>query len=421
MAVLGLVACNAFFVFGEYSIVTARRTRLLAEAEEGSRSAAAVLRLMDDPVRVMSTVQVGITAIGILIGAIGEPLTGSLLGEGIPNWVGFLVVFALMTYLSVVLGELVPKALTLQHAESLAKLIARPIELIGTLWRPIVWLLQGSARLVLRPFGVREVVVSDTVSSAEELRVVVDGAEEAGAILQAQEELFYKVLEFAGRQAQDVMIPATEVVWLDAGRPVSEAVDRVLETPHRHLPAGVGSLDRLIGAVHAHEILKAAAAGSTATVGELTERIPIVPETKDLGALLREMREQRCQIVAVVSEYGTTMGILAMEDILEELVGDIRDDYELLDRAIDWIDARTLTASGWIALEAFNETTDADLPVDGPRTLGGLVLKSLGRRPRVGDTVQAAGTELTVEEMDGARVARLRVSLPERPDPAAGE
>src|SRR5215207_11713844 len=157
LAVLALVGGNAFFVIGEYSIVTARRGPITPLAEQGKAGAKAALRLMDDPVRVISTVQVGITAVGILTGAIGEPLVRDLLGEGVPGWLGFLIAFLVVTYLSVVLGELVPKALTLEHAESLAMLVARPIELIGRLWSPAVWVLEGSARAALRPFGVREV------------------------------------------------------------------------------------------------------------------------------------------------------------------------------------------------------------------------------------------------------------------------
>jgi putative hemolysin len=174
LALFALVAGNAFFVIGEYSVVTARRSRLLARADGGSRGARAALRLMDDPVGVISAVQVGITAIGILTGAVGEPLVRDLLGDAIPGWLGFLIAFAIVTYLSVVLGELAPKALTLDRAEALAVAVARPIIAIARVLHPAVWVLQRSAEIVLRPFGVREVVVADTIRSAEELRAFVD-------------------------------------------------------------------------------------------------------------------------------------------------------------------------------------------------------------------------------------------------------
>ena len=185
LVVLAPVAGNAFFVIGEYAVVTARRAALAPRAERGHAGARAALRLMDNPVRVISTVQVGITAIGILTGAIGEPLVRGLLGDAIPGWLGFLIAFGTITYLSVVLGELVPKALTLDRAEALAASIARPIELIAIGVRPFVWVLEGTARIVLRPFGVREVFVGDSIRSPEELRALVDEAEGIGVIPRA--------------------------------------------------------------------------------------------------------------------------------------------------------------------------------------------------------------------------------------------
>jgi putative hemolysin len=180
LAVLALVAVNAFFVIGEYTVVTARRAALAPRAEAGSAGARAALRLMDDPVRVISTAQVGITAIGILLGALAEPTVRNILGESLPSWLTFVLAFALITYLSVVLGELMPKALTLDRAETLATLVARPMELISVALWPEVWVLQGSASLLLRPFGIRDVVAGEGIRTAAELRALVDEAEGSG-------------------------------------------------------------------------------------------------------------------------------------------------------------------------------------------------------------------------------------------------
>jgi putative hemolysin len=180
LAVLALVAANAYFVIGEYTVVTARRAVLAPRAEAGSSGARAALRLMDDPVRVISTAQVGITAIGILLGALAEPTVRNILGESLPSWLTFVLAFALITYLSVVLGELMPKALTLDRAETLATLVARPMELISVALWPEVWVLQGSASLLLRPFGIRDVVAGEGIRTAAELRALVDEAEGSG-------------------------------------------------------------------------------------------------------------------------------------------------------------------------------------------------------------------------------------------------
>ena len=413
VAVLALVAANAFFVVGEYAVVTARRSTFAGAAERGSRRAAAVLRLMDDPVRVISTVQVGITAIGILTGAIGEPLVNDLLGDALPSWANFLIAFGIVTYLSVVLGELVPKALTLHSAERLALLVARPVELIGVALRPVVWLLQESARLVLRPFGVREVVAGEAIRDADELRAIVDEAEGRGVIPRAQEELIYNVFDFAGREAADVMVPAPDIVWLDASLAAGEALDRVLEIPHRRIPVGQGTLDHLVGIVHLQDLVKAARREPGISAGELAREPLIVPKTKDLGALLRELRERREEMAVVVSEYGSTSGLVTLEDILEEIVGDIESEYELPAATLTWIDKRTVEVAGSMSVDDFNEATRAELPLDGARTLAGLVFDALGRGPAEGDAVALNGVRLRAVDVDGARITRLQVEMQE--------
>jgi putative hemolysin len=409
LALFALVAGNAFFVIGEYSVVTARRSRLLSRAQAGSKGAQAALGLMDDPVRVISTVQVGITAIGILTGAVGEPLVRDLLGDAIPAWLGFLIAFAIVTYLSVVLGELAPKALTLDRAETLAVLVARPVTVIARVLRPAVWLLQRSAEIVLRPFGVREAIAADTISSAEELRALVDQAEETGVIPRAQEEMLHGVFEFATREAGDVMVPAPEVVWLDASLTALEALDAAVEMPHGRYPVGDGSLDRLLGIILFRELVTAARTHGDAPIGPLAKPAPIVPETKDLGALLRELRELRQQLAVVVDEYGGTAGIVTLEDLVEEIVGEIEDEYDLPDSTLAWVDDRTVVVAGSMTVDDFNETVGTELPHHDARTMAGLVFNALGRRPRPGDVVTLDALRLSVEELDGLRISRLRV------------
>lgn len=425
LALLALVAGNAFFVVGEYSIVTARRAPLAARARAGSRGARVALGLMDDPVGVMSTVQVGITSIGILTGAVGEPLVRDLLGEAIPSWLGFVIAFTVVTYLSVVLGELVPKALTLDRAATLAALVARPIALLSIAFAPIVWVLERSAQVLLRPFGIRRVVTGDSVRSPEELREVIDEAEGAGVIPRAQEEMLHSVFDFARREAADVMVPAPEVVWLDADLPARGALDSVLETSHTRYPVGRGSLDRLAGVVHSQEVVRAAHTDPDAPIGSLAAPAPVIPETKDLGALLRELRERRQSLAVVVDEYGGTVGIVTLEDIVEEIVGEIEDEYDLPDDTLTRVDDHTILVAGSMTIDDFNETVGTDLPRDRERTMAGLVFATLGRRPARDDSVVVDGVRMIVEELDGMRISRLRVVVapaatkPDAPRPRA--
>ena len=411
LAVFALVAGNAFFVIGEYAVVTARRAALAPRAEAGSDGARAALRLMDDPVRVISTVQVGITAIGILLGALAEPTVRDIVGGDLPGLATFAIAFAVVTYLSVVLGELVPKALTLERAEALATLIARPIELVSVVLWPAAWILQTSAGYLLRPFGIREVVAGESVRTPAELRALVDEAEGSGVIPRAQEELLHNVFDFVDREAGDVMVPALDVDWLDAGLTAEAALDRVLEAPHERYPVGSGSLDRLDGVVHVRDLVAASRQSSTKTLGELARPVFGIPENKDLGSLLRELRERREQLAAVLDEYGAVAGIVTLEDILEELVGDIADEFDLPDARATWVDERTLLVAGSMTIDDFNETVGTRLPEHDARTLAGLVLVALGRRPDPGDAAAIDGVEIRVEALDGLRITDLRITL----------
>ncbi len=414
VAVLGLVALNAFFVVAEYSLLTARRGVLAAHADRGSRRSAAALRLMDDPVRVISTVQIAISAIAILTGAIGEPLMRDLLGDDLPAAIGFLLAFAIVAYLTVVFGELVPKAVSLDRAETLARLIATPIELVGRALSPVVWLLDRSARAVLRLFGIRHVVAGRSVQTATDLRDMVDEAEQTGVIPRAQEELLHNIFDFATLEAGDAMVPAHEVVWLDAGASPEDAMETMIESVHTRFPVGDQSLDHVVGVIHSREIATAVRDGEPPTIRPLVREAFVVPETKDLGALLREFRASREQLAMIVSEYGTTLGIVTVEDILEEIVGEIENEYELPDSRVERIDEETVRVAGSITVDDFNESEGTGLPQDGPRTLAGLVFDRLGRAAEPGDRISIDGVELHVTGVEGVRITSLEVQRPRR-------
>ena len=385
---------------------------MAALSERGCLGARAALRLLDVPVRVFSTVLVGITAIGILTGAVGEPVVRDLLGDELPGWLGFAIAFGTVTYLSVVFGELVPKALTLDRAERLAALVAPPIALISRLLHPVVWLLELSAHVLLRPFGVREVIAGEGIRDAAELRALVDEAEGSGVIPRAQEEMLHNVFDFAGREAREVLVPDPDVFWLDADLRPGAALDAIAERPYSRYPVARASLDHRVGVVHVRDLLAAVRNEPSEPIAARAEPAPVVPATKDLGALLRDLREQRRHLAVVVDEYGGTAGIVTLEDILEEIVGEIEDEYDLPDSTLERLDDGTLRVAGSLTIDDFNEATGTDLPQDDARTLAGLVFNALGRRPQQGDQVAVGGVRLTVEETDSARITRLLVRLP---------
>jgi putative hemolysin len=396
-------------VIGEYSVVTARRGRVAGLAEERGRGAAAALRLMDDPVRVISTVQVGITALGILTGAIGEPLVRSLLGDGLPQWAGFIIGFSIVTYLSVVFGELVPKTLTLDRAERLVVVVAPSVDLLARIVRPVVWVLQGSAQLLLRPFGVTRVVAGDSIQSADDLRALVDEAEAGGVIPRAQEELLYNVFDFATREARDVMVPAAHVDWLEGGMSAQAALAEAAQKAHTRYPVARDSIDHLVGVVHVRELVVAANEDPARLVEEIARAALVIPPTKDLGALLRDMREQSEQIAVVTDEYGRTDGIVTLEDILEEIVGEIQDEYDLPDDTITRLPDGAIRVAGSITVDDLNETIGTTLPQDRAHTVAGLVLDVAGHQPDPGESVTVDAVVLTVEAVEGARIRSVLI------------
>jgi putative hemolysin len=324
LVILLLVLGNAVFVAAEYALVTARRTRLEELAKQGNRRARTALRLMDDPVRFISTVQVGITVFGILLGALGEPFLSDLFGDWLPRGGAFGLSFLILTYLSVVLGELVPKSIALQRAERLVVWLAVPLDWLGRIAYPLVWVLQRSANGIARLFGVRPAPAGMTMHTEEDIRLIVAQTEE---IEKAEEEMLYKVFDFADKEAHDVMVPRPEVVALSVDLPPQEALAAVIDSPYTRYPVYRGSLDDVIGILHVRDLFGALydRGIENVVIGEIVRPAHVVPETKDLASLLGEFRRQNQHMALVVDEYGAVQGIVTLEDLLEEIVGEIED------------------------------------------------------------------------------------------------
>jgi putative hemolysin len=410
VAVLLLIVGNAVFVAAEYSLVTARRGRLEPLAERGSRAARTALRLMDEPVRFISTVQVGITVFGILLGAIGEPLVSDLFGDSVPRWVSFLISFLVLTYLSVVLGELVPKAIALQRSERLALALAIPLDWLGRIAYPVVWVLQRSADAVARLFGVQPAPAGIFVHTEEDIRQIVSEAED---IEEAEEEMLYKVFDFADKEAHEVMVPRPEVVALSIDLPTQDCLAAVIDSPYTRYPVYRDSLDDVVGILHVRDLFSALYADGLERVSieALVRPAHFVPETKDLGALLAEFRRTNQHMAIVLDEYGSFEGIVTLEDVLEEIVGEIEDEFDLPDESVQEIDERTVRIDGTFPIDDFNEQFRQELPQEDYHTVAGFVFGALGRPAEKGDVVDWNGLRFKVIEVDGPRIERLDVEF----------
>jgi putative hemolysin len=409
--VLLLVLGNAVFVAAEYALVTARRGRLEDRAAKGGRGARTALDLMDEPVRFISSVQVGITVFGIALGAVGEPLVSGYL-DFIPRGVAFIVSFIVLTYLSVTLGELVPKAIALQKAERIAIALAAPINILSRVAYPLVWVLNHSANAVLRVLRVKPAPAGMIAFTREDIRHSVAAAEDVGEIQTSEEEMLYKVFDFAEKEASDVMVPRPEVVGISIEMPPEEALQAVLESPYTRYPAYRESLDEIVGILHVRDLVSAMhRSPSEVELAALLRPAYVVPETKDLAALLAEFRRTNQHMSVVVDEYGSTVGVVTLEDLLEEIVGEIEDEFDLPDESVERVDETTIRLDGTFPIDDFNEEFGTTLEHEDYHTIAGFVFDLIGRAAEPGDEVRSDGLRFTVLDVEGSRILRLEVEF----------
>jgi len=368
---------------------------------------------MDEPVRFISSTQLGITIFAILVGAIGEPLISDLMEPPLSAGVSFVVAFALLTYLSVVLGELVPKAVALQKAERIAVVIAVPLDFLGRIATPIVWLLQVSANGVLRILRIKPAPAGMIAYTREDIRHSVAAAEDVGELEEAEEEMLYKVFDFASKEVSAVMVPRPEVTAISVDTPAEEALATIVDSPFTRYPVYRGSLDDVVGVLHVRDLFSA-----IHDLGIVAVRLEsilrpayVVPETKDLAALLADFRREKLHLAVVVDEYGAMEGIVTLEDVLEEIVGEIEDEFDLPDTSIERVDEKRIRIEGTYTIDDFNEEFGTTLEQEDFHTMAGLVFGELGRAAEVGDSVHTDGIQMTVLEVEGSRILRIEIEF----------
>jgi CBS domain containing-hemolysin-like protein len=419
LAAVGLlILLNAFFVAAEYALVTVRRTRMHELAHEGNKRAALVLRITDQPPRFIAAMQLGVTLTSLGIGAVGEPVLERLLDPIMATFLAVLFGFFVITFLHVVIGELVPKSATLRYSERVALAVAAPVRGFFLIMRPIVWVLQKSTERILGVFGIEPVGADLEVYSEPELKMLVSSATEHGELAAGEQEMLYKVFDFADKEAVDVMVPRPEVVAIAIDLPPEEALKVTLESPYTRYPVYRESLDNIVGVLHVRDLFTALHDHGLAQVEleAILRPAYMVPETKDLAALLTEFRRVNQHMAIVVDEYGGTEGIVTLEDLLEEIVGEIEDEFDLPDESIEQIDEDTILIHGTFPIDDFNEQFKAKLPEEDFHTVAGFVFGQLGRMPEPGETVEHDGLVFLVEEVENSRIEKLRVTFVARRD-----
>lgn len=415
--VLVFVLIGGVFAGAEMALVTLRESQI-GQLEQQSKRGERVAELARNPNRFLSAVQIGVTVAGFMSSAYGASLLAPDLSVVLVDWgipagaadpVALVVMTLFIAYLSLVLGELVPKRLALQRSEGVSRLVAPPLERFATLMRPAIWLLSKSTDFVVRLLGGDPSAQREEITQAE-LRELLAGHEGIG---EKERTILDDVFTAGERQVREVMLPRTEVDFLDANTDLDAAAGVVHEKPHSRYPIKDGSADDVVGFVHARDILNPEARRSGRVVGDLRREILVLPGTNRIVPSLSEMQRRRAHLALVVDEYGGTAGIVTLEDLVEELVGDIRDEYDESDASQQG--ARTdgiVDVDGLMNIENFAEETDVVIPEGPYETVAGYVIATLGRLPVVGDRVEVSGRELEVLELDGRRVARLRLYPP---------
>jgi putative hemolysin len=312
-----------------------------------------------------------------------------------------------------VIGELVPKGIALGHPERTALAVSTPVRLFFLVFRPLIWLLQESTALILRGLGLQPPGAEHEAHSEAELRMLLSSSAEQGEIEHEEQEMLYKVFDFADKEAADVMVPRPEVVAISIELPAEEALKAVLESPFTRYPVYRSSLDDIVGVLHIRDLIEALHDRGIVAVdlASLVRPAYMVPETKDLGALLTEFRRTNQHLAIVIDEYGSMEGIVTLEDLLEEIVGEIEDEFDLPDEQVERVDDDTIRIDGTFTIDDFNEEFHCSLPDEDYHTVGGFVFGELGRTPAPGDEVDHDGLLFRVDSLEGQRIDRLTVTF----------
>jgi putative hemolysin len=441
IAVAFLVALNAFFVAAEFALVSVRDTRLLQLIDANKIGARTVQRLHSRLDEVLAAVQLGVTIASLALGWIGESAIAVLLQpsfEKLPHGVFFAhglaagISFTLITFFHVTLGEVVPKTIALQRAEQVALAVAAPMEVFITLARPVLAVMRSAARFVLRLFGTRE-LREGAVHSPDELKLMVTASRKLGLVPALQEEMINRAIDLENISVREIMVPRPDIFSLPGTMTLDEAVQRVVDEQHSRIPvydAAYGP-EHIIGVLYSKDLMRwmryrlarlsanrPAGIASNLKVQHIMREVLVVPETKPLTDLLEEFKRRKRHLAVVVDEFGSTAGVVTVEDVLEQLVGEIEDEYDIPEQSALTPGGTSMVLDGGVNIRDLESQYQIRLPRDeGFETLGGFVMSKLQRIPHEGDNFEYHGYRYTVIEMDGRRIDTIKLDLLEQPEP----
>lgn len=419
-----LITLNAFFAASEMAVVTLNKVRLRHKVEEGNRTARIVERLATDSGRLLATIQVGVTLVGFLAAAtaavsLSEPLGQALAAIPVAfvqdNALGIatLLITLALALVMLLVGELVPKNLALRHSERIAFAVAVPIDLLARIFSPIVSTLVFLTNKISAALGA-QAPSSMPFITQDEIKAMVDAGEEGGVIEEDEKEMIYSIFEFGDTLAREVMVPRIDIVAVDAETPLLQALDVVMKEGHSRIPVYQGSIDNIIGLLYAKDLLVYLRDGKhNVPLTSILRPAYFVPETKKVDDLLRELQARRVHMAIVVDEYGGTAGLVTVEDLLEEIVGEIQDEYDEEEPTIERVSDNEYIFDAGVNLDDVNDLLRVELPDTGGDTLGGFIYTQLGRVAAVGDEIRVGDLTITVLSVAGRRIRKVRVARAE--------
>jgi putative hemolysin len=428
LVIVVLTVLEGFFVSAEIAIISVRRSRLDQLAEDGNRRARRVRRLKDDPGRFLAVVQLGLTVLGFFASAYAAVNISTEFAKYLRTFpairdgadgLALLVVTVLLALFTIVFGELVPKSIALAYAERLSMVVAGPIEWIARLLGPLVWFLTRVTSGITKLLGVS--MSSDAQMTAEELKLIVERGGEQGILEAEEEQMINAVIELGDRRLHEVMVPRIAIVALPASATLDEAIDLIVEEGHSRVPVYDESIDGVLGIIYAKDLLPVLKVGSNArpTVRSLLRTPLFVPESMSIDDLLHEFQRRKVHIAIVLDEYGGTAGLLTIEDLLEEIVGEIQDEYDVEEPMIVRLSPDEVRIDGRVDVDELGDIFEIPVALedaDEYDTVGGLIFHRLGKVPKPGDEVRLGGLKLTVETTDGRRVGKVLAVRQRDPD-----
>ncbi len=418
LAALILVLLNGFFVAAEFAFVRVRETRIAQLEQEGSAQAETVRNALHDLDAYLSVCQVGITIASLGLGWVGEPAVAAFIRPGLEvvgivnerlvELIAVILGFAVITYLHLVFGEQAPKYFSIQKAERTSLWIARPLKIFMFLFRPMVWLVNASTNFILKPWGI-QLGEGEEVHSEEELRIMITSSASSGILDPQERDYLNNVFDFGDTVARAVMVPRPDIVALPNDAPLEELVEEAAFGRYTRYPVYEDDLDHVLGVVHVKDLFRAAKENAEGfDIKPLIRDCLVVPENKLIEEILREFQKRKLQVAIVIDEWGSVEGLITIEDVLEELVGEIQDEFDEDEAAIEPLNEDVYAIDGRIPITAVNDYFSLDLPNEDFDTIGGYILGSLGRPPEPGDTVELVdGATLRVKSVDGPRVSTL--------------